>query len=154
MKKLGLLTVILGLALTALIFGCSSDSNSPKGGSGGTDNPNSTDDGGGEFLACDDVQDCWGDCYGCAISNSENDLGKEGACFEVYQKCVTDKTCNAILECTNKADGDDAKYNKCFEGQDKVAADKYYALDTCILCEGCPHDCRADGSAKPEDCKE
>jgi len=154
MKKLGLLTVILGLALTALIFGCSSDSNSPKGGSGGTDNPNSTDDGGGEFLACDDVQDCWGDCYGCAITAPDTD-GKEGKCYEVYQKCETDPTCKTIQECTNNSK-DDAAYTKCFTdngGEDSPAADKYYALDTCILCEACPHDCTADGSATPDDCK-
>ena len=160
--------ILFNLALVAALAGCDNGSDTPTITDGDvTDTSGDTsadDDTGGTFLSCDASGDCWGACYGCAITGAEDpantEPGKEGMCYEVYQACMADTTCSALNTCIGACpvdDADDTVWFSCYEtcladnGCDGTASsDMYHAIDTCILCEACPQDCAAD--ATPEDC--
>ncbi|MBN2804773.1 MAG: hypothetical protein JXR91_16880 [Deltaproteobacteria bacterium] len=164
MKKITLLTLLVSAALfSLLIAGCSSTSDDSKAPDvNDSSNTGSTDEE-SQFLVCDNVGDCWDQCYGCAITAEDdpnNSEGKEGACYEVYSACQGDETCKTINDCIALCEGTDAEWLACHDtcmdasgGDSTPSAEKYYAIDTCILCEACPMDCAAEGAVSPGDCE-
>ncbi|MBN2801928.1 MAG: hypothetical protein JXR91_02420 [Deltaproteobacteria bacterium] len=116
--------------------------------SGDTDTDTDTDsdsDADGDFISgepiiCDGVNDCYGDCWGCAESH---------LCSNSLKACEDDFDCSTLKDCIGICDnGAESEWDSCYDncvGGDVVAENLLLSFWGCIHCGACKNDCSGEG---------
>ena len=88
------------------------------------------------YTQCDNSGDCWGKCWGCAVSSG-------GRCEAVSNACYADATCRALDECINPACDNASDWQACYDGCVATHGGEAMLKKVwdCVYCLGCLNDC-------------